>query len=63
MKALHSPISRMPPMGGIPLTDEQARALAAYVYWFSNSTARGGRSSDGDEHEHSHPGGEEPTEP
>lgn len=61
--ALHSPISRMPPMGGIPLTDEQVRALAAYVYWFSSTRAPGGRSSGGDEHEHSHPDGDGTTAP
>lgn len=62
-QARHSPISRMPPMGGIPLTDAQIRALAAYVYWFSNSRPPGGRGSAGDSPEHSHAGGAEPTEP
>jgi mono/diheme cytochrome c family protein len=53
--AVQSPISRMPPMGGVPLSEEEIRALAAYVYWFSNTRAASDAVSghDGQGHDHS----------
>lgn len=52
-KAAHSPIPRMPPMGGNPLTDDQIRALAAYVYWFSNTRRASDEASRTGAHENS----------
>lgn len=51
-EAVRSPIPRMPPMGGIPLSHEEIRALAAYVYWFSNTRAASDEVSYPGGHEH-----------
>lgn len=53
--AEYTPLPRMPPTGGLPLTAEEIRALAAYVYWFVNSRPaweREPRLPEGEEHEH-----------
>jgi mono/diheme cytochrome c family protein len=35
--APRSPIPPMPPLGGVPLSQRDVEALAAYVYWFVNT--------------------------
>lgn len=51
-----SPIPGMPPRGGTSLSRPEINALAAYVYWISNtrSAAEGGTHSSSHEHGSSH---------